>query len=133
MQYSAAILVNFSAAPIEVGTLYIREKIMAKDDAIYRVTFINQDKVVEVFVSHVYQSDIWGFIQLEGFIFGQRSELLVDPGEEKVKQLFNGVISSFVPTQSILRIDEVEQSGVAKLTEVKGSVAQFPAMPPRRD
>ncbi|MCJ8337740.1 MAG: DUF1820 family protein [Pseudomonadales bacterium] len=105
---------------------------MAADDAVYRVSFINQDKVVEVFVKHVYQSDIWGFIQLEGFIFGQRSELLVDPGEEKVKQLFNEVKSSFIPTQAILRIDEVERSGVAKLTEVKGSVSQFPFSPPPR-
>ncbi|MCJ8299132.1 MAG: DUF1820 family protein [Pseudomonadales bacterium] len=106
---------------------------MAADDAVYRVSFINQDKVVEVFVKHVYQSDIWGFIQLEGFIFGQRSELLVDPGEEKVKQLFNEVKSSFIPTQAILRIDEVERSGVAKLTEVKGSVSQFPISPPPRN
>ncbi|NRA21409.1 MAG: DUF1820 family protein [Oceanospirillaceae bacterium] len=107
---------------------------MAKDDAVYRVTFINQDKVIEVFVKHVYQSDIWGFIQLEGFIFGQRSELLVDPGEEKVKQLFNEVKSSFIPTQAILRIDEVERSGVAKLSEAKGNVTPFPSVPsPRRD
>jgi len=105
---------------------------MAKDDAVYRVTFINQDKVIEVFVNHVYQSDIWGFIQLEGFIFGQRSELLVDPGEEKVKALFSEVKSSFIPTQAIIRIDEVERSGVAKLSEVKGGVAQFPMMPPPR-
>jgi hypothetical protein len=107
---------------------------MSKEDAIYRVTFINQDKIVEVFVQHVYQSDIWGFIQLEGFIFGQRSELLVDPGEEKVKQLFNEVKSSFIPTQAILRIDEVERSGIAKLTPVKGNVSPFPSMPsPRKD
>jgi len=105
---------------------------MAKDDAVYRVTFINQDKVIEVFVKHVYQSDIWGFIQLEGFIFGQRSELLIDPGEEKVKALFSEVKSSFIPTQAIIRIDEVERSGVAKLSEVKGGVAQFPMMPPPR-
>ena len=106
---------------------------MSKEQAIYRVTFVNQDKLVEVFVEHVYQSDIWGFIQLEGFIFGQRSELLVDPGEEKVKQLFDGAKSSFVPAQSVVRIDEVEQLGVAKLSEVKGNIAQFPMMPQRRD
>jgi hypothetical protein len=105
---------------------------MSKQEAIYRVTFVNQDKLVEVFVEHVYQSDIWGFVQLEGFIFGQRSELLVDPGEEKVKQLFNGAKSSFIPTQAIVRIDQVEQLGVAKLSEVKGNIAQFPMMPPPR-
>ncbi|MGB1239819.1 MAG: DUF1820 family protein [Pseudomonadales bacterium] len=102
---------------------------MAKDDTVYRVTFINQDKVCEVYVKHVFQSDIWGFIQLEDFIFGHRSELLVDPGEEKLKQMFGSVKSSFIPTQAVLRIDEVEQAGVAKLSEAKGKVTPFPSAP----
>lgn len=106
---------------------------MAKDEAMYRVSFINQDKMYEVFVKHVYQSDIWGFIQLEGFVFGQKSELLVDPGEEKVKQLFDGVKNSFIPTQAIVRIDEVEKIGVAKVSDAKGSVSHFPlSTPPRK-
>ncbi|WP_409525003.1 DUF1820 family protein [Nitrincola sp. MINF-07-Sa-05] len=106
---------------------------MAADDRIYRVTFVNQDKVYELYVRHVYQSEVWGFIELEGFVFGSRTELLVDPGEEKLKQQFAEVKRSFVPVQAVIRIDEVQQEGVAKIMDVKGSVTQFPVMPPKRE
>lgn len=106
---------------------------MAKqDERIYRVMFVHQDQVYELFVKHVYQSDLWGFIELEGFVFGNRSELLVDPGEEKLKQQFAEVERSYVPMQAIIRIDQVKKEGVAKISEAKGSVTAFPVMPPPR-
>ena len=105
---------------------------MAKDERIYRVVFINQDKIYEVFVNHVFQSDMWGFIQLEGFIFGSRSELVVDPGEEKLKQQFSDVERSYIPMQSIIRIDEVKKVGVAKISDAKGTVTPFPIIQPPR-
>ena len=52
---------------------------MAKDDRLYRVMFVNQDQVFELYVKHVYQSDLWGFVEVEGFVFGNRSGLVVDP------------------------------------------------------
>ncbi|QEQ95690.1 DUF1820 family protein [Neptunomonas concharum] len=103
---------------------------MAKDERIYRVMFVNQDKVYEVFVNHVFQSDMWGFIQLEGFVFGSKSDLLVDPSEEKLKQQFAEVERSYIPMQAIIRIDEVKKEGVAKITEAKGTVTAFPVMQP---
>ncbi|WP_136680380.1 DUF1820 family protein [Neptunomonas sp. XY-337] len=103
---------------------------MSKDDRIYRVMFVNQDQVYEVFVKHVFQSDIWGFLQLEDFIFGSQSDLVVDPSEEKLKQQFAGVERSYIPMQAVIRIDEVKQEGVAKITDAKGNVAAFPIMPP---
>lgn len=106
---------------------------MASEERLYRVSFVNQDKVYEVYVQHVFQSDMWGFIQLENFVFGNRSELLVDPGEEKLKQEFADVNACYVPMQAIIRIDEVRSEGVAKITEAKGNVAAFPLTPPRRD
>lgn len=106
---------------------------MANEQRLYRVSFVNQDKVYEVYVRHVYQSDIWGFIQLEDFVFGNRSELLVDPGEEKLKQEFADVNTCYVPVQAIIRIDEVKNEGVARISEAKGTVAAFPLTPPRRD
>ncbi|SIS45555.1 DUF1820 family protein [Neptunomonas antarctica] len=105
---------------------------MAIEECIYRVKFINQDKVYEVFVEHIFQSEMWGFIELEGFVFGRRSELLVDPGEEKLKQEFAEVERSYVPLQAIIRIDEVPKGGVAKISDVKGNVTPFPIMPPAR-
>lgn len=105
---------------------------MANEPRLYRVSFVNQDKVYEVYVRHVYQSDLWGFIQLEDFVFGKRSELLVDPGEEKLKQEFADVNTCFVPMQAIIRIDEVKHEGVAKISEAKGNIAAFPLAPPRK-
>ncbi|GAA0791452.1 DUF1820 family protein [Marinobacterium sediminicola] len=106
---------------------------MASEERLYRVNFVNQDKVYEVYVRHVYQSDMWGFIQLEDFVFGNRSELLVDPGEEKLKQEFADVNTCYVPMQAIIRIDEVKNEGVARISEAKGNIAAFPLTPPRKD
>lgn len=106
---------------------------MASEDRLYRVSFVNQDKVYEVYVRHVFQSDMWGFVQLEDFVFGNRSELLVDPGEEKLKQEFADVNSCYIPMQAIIRIDEVRNEGVARISEARGNVAAFPLVPPRRE
>jgi len=106
---------------------------MANDDRIYRVVFVNQDKVYEIYVNHVYQSDMWGFLEVEGFVFGSRSELVVDPGEEKLKQQFEDVKRSFIPIQAIVRIDEVDNEGIAKISDAKGTVTAFPlSVPPKK-
>lgn len=105
---------------------------MANDERLYRVNFVNQDKVYEVYVRHVYQSDMWGFIQLEDFVFGNRSELLVDPSEDKLKQEFADVDTCYVPMQAIIRIDEVKREGVAKISDAKGNITAFPMTPPRK-
>ena len=89
---------------------------MASRQEIYRIIFLNQGKVYEIFARQVYQSDLYGFIEVEEFIFDERSQVLVDPGEEKLKMEFQDVKRSFIPLQAILRIDEVEKTGVAKIS-----------------
>ena len=106
---------------------------MASEERMYRVQFINQDQVYELYARHVYQSEMWGFIELEEFVFGSRSELLVDPGEEKLKNQFGDVKRSFIPLQAIIRIDEVQHQGVPKISEARGSISAFPlSVPPRK-
>ncbi len=101
-------------------------------DPIYKVIFYNQSQVYEVFAKAIYQSDMYGFIEIEEFVFGERSQLVVDPAEEKLKGEFSGVKRSYVPMHSIIRIDEVEKTGAVKVTEVKAGdkIAHFPAMNP---
>lgn len=92
---------------------------------LFRITFLNKGQVYEVYAREVYQSDLWGFIEIENFVFGERSAMVVDPAEEKLKNEFTGVKRSFIPIQAIIRIDEVEKEGVATIT--KGdNVAPFP-------
>lgn len=93
---------------------------------IYKVIFYNNEDIYEVYASHVYPSDLYGFIELEQLLFGEKSQLLVDPGEERLKNEFSGVKRTYIPMNAVIRIDEVEQEGTAKVSAVKGSVSSFP-------
>ena len=83
---------------------------------IYKITFLNKGKVYEVFAKQVYQSDLYGFVEVEDYMFDAKTQMVVDPSEEKLKAEFNGVKRSFIPIQAIIRIDEVEKSGVSKIS-----------------
>lgn len=94
---------------------------------IFRVMFVNQGKVYEVYARKVGQGDLFGFIELEELVFGTRSSVVLDPSEERIKGEFEGVKRSLIPMHSILRIDEVKKHGISKISAWEGSnVAQFP-------
>ena len=60
-------------------------------------------------------------------IWRPRPRWSLDPGEERIKSEFAGVKRSYLPLQSIIRIDEVRKQGVSKIVALEGSnVAQFP-------
>ena len=89
---------------------------MASSSEIYKVTFLNKGKVYELFVRQVFQSDLYGFIEVEDYVFDEVTQVVVDPSEEKLKNEFSGVRRSFIPIQSVIRIDEVEKGGVSKIS-----------------
>jgi hypothetical protein len=94
---------------------------------IFRVVFLNQGKVYEVYAKSVSHGALFGFVEVEELVFGTRSALVVDPAEEKIKSEFEGVRKTYLPIHSILRIDEVEKQGTSKITVVEGgNVTQFP-------
>ena len=99
---------------------------MAEEPHIYRVIFHNQGQVYEVFAREIFQSELMGFIEVEGYLFGSRTQMVVDPSEEKLKSEFAGVSSTLLPLHSIIRIDEVEKEGIAKITDADGKVTPFP-------
>ena len=84
-------------------------------DSIYKVIFLNQNQVFEIYAKHIYQSDMYGFIEIEEFVFGERTQMIVDPSEEKLKNEFSSVKRSYIPMHSLVRIDEVEKEGVPKI------------------
>ncbi len=96
------------------------------NDQIYKITFFNQGKVYELFAREVYQSDMYGFVTIEQLTFSERSSVVVDPSEEKLKSEFDSVKRCYIPMHSIIRIDEVEKQGVSKITEADSNVTQFP-------
>ncbi|EKF75718.1 hypothetical protein A11A3_02577 [Alcanivorax hongdengensis A-11-3] len=100
---------------------------MSKPRQIYKVIFLNNGKVYELYASHIYQSELYGFIEVEAFLFGERAQMVVDPSEERLKNEFAGVQRSFIPLHAVIRIDEVEKEGISKISEAGGSnVSAFP-------
>lgn len=94
---------------------------------IFKIMFVNQGKVYEVYARKVSQGRLFGFIEVEGMVFGTRSAVLLDPSEERIQAEFEAVTCTMLPMHSILRIDEVKKTGQAKISALEGSnVAQFP-------
>ena len=86
-----------------------------QNKAIFRVQFRHQDQLVELYAHEVSQSNLMGFVEISGLIFNNKTEVLIDPSEEKIKAEFGDVKSTYLPMQSIMRIDEVEKTGVNKI------------------
>jgi hypothetical protein len=95
---------------------------------IFRILFVNQGKVYEVYARKVGHGELFGFIEVEELVFGERSSVVLDPSEERIKSEFTGVKRTFLPLHSVLRIDEVKKQGVSKITalETGANVSQFP-------
>ena len=103
-----------------------------KPQSVFRVLFHNQGQIYEVYAHNIYQSELYGFVEIEDYTFGNRSQMLIDPTEDRLRNEFEGVQRSFVPMHSIVRIDEVEKEGVAKITDSKGgNVTPFPLPLPK--
>jgi hypothetical protein len=96
---------------------------------IFKIMFVNQAKVYEIYARKVSHGSLLGFVEIEELVFGERSSVVLDPGEERVKSEFAGVKRSFLPIQSVLRIDEVRKQGISKVVALDGgsNVTQFPA------
>lgn len=95
---------------------------------IFKVMFVLQGKVWEVYAKKVSHSGaMFGFVEVEDFVFGERSSVVLDPSEERIKSEFQGVKRTYLPMHSVLRIDEVRKQGVGKISAYEGgNVAQFP-------
>ncbi|MEM7099207.1 MAG: DUF1820 family protein [Pseudomonadota bacterium] len=103
-----------------------------KPRSVFRVLFHNQGQIYEVYAHNIYQSELYGFVEIEDYTFGNRSQMLIDPTEDRLRNEFEGVQRSFIPMHSIVRIDEVEKEGVAKITDNKGgNVTPFPMPLPK--
>jgi hypothetical protein len=100
-----------------------------KEQRVYKVIFLNQGKVYELYARKVSQGNFYGFIELETLMFGERSTLLVDPSEEKLQGEFAGVKRSLIPIHAVIRIDEVEREGISKIRgsgQMGDNVTAFP-------
>jgi hypothetical protein len=95
---------------------------------IYKVIFINQGKVYEIYARRVTQTgSLFGFVEVDEIVFDARKSVVVDPAVERLQIEFAGVKKTYLPMHYVLRIDEVDKQGVSKITTAEGgNVTQFP-------
>ena len=92
---------------------------MHKDSKVYKIQMLHHNKVIDLFARYIYQSEIFGFVEIEDFVFEEpEDQLLINPSLEALKKEFSGVKRSFVPMQNILRIDEVVEVGESKIADL---------------
>ena len=92
----------------------------------YKINFLQLGEIYEVFAKQIYQSDRYGFIEVEEYVFNKDEQIVVDPSTEKLKNEFKGVKRSYIPINAIVRIDEVLESGEAKIKKNKSDISPFP-------
>lgn len=98
-----------------------------KQPTTFRIQFHNNGKIYELYAHQVSQSQMAGFIEIGQIIFGEYSKLLIDPAEERLKSEFGDVKHTYIPHHSVIRIDEVDQSGKNRILDREGSsVTSFP-------
>jgi len=110
---------------------------MNKKKSVFRIFFSSQGKGYEIYARKVSQSDIYGFVEIEEIVFGEKSTIVVDPNEEALKNEFDCVKRLMIPYHSISRIDEVEKEGQAKVialaTADSGEKSVMPIPPVNRE
>lgn len=99
------------------------------DAHIYKVIFHSQGQVYEIYARQISQGGLFGFIEVEEIVFGEKTQVVVDPSEERLKVEFEGVKRTYLPMHAIIRIDEVDKEGQGRIHDGggdSGSVTPFP-------
>ena len=98
---------------------------------IYKVVFQNEGKVYEVYARSVASSSMLGFVEVEGLLFGERSGVVVDPTEERLRTEFEGVERTHIPVHAVVRVDQVTRRGTARITALPGGADKVRPLPER--
>ena len=104
------------------------------DKPLYKIIFLNQGKVYELYSEGVTSSGLWGFIEVSDLVFETGEGLVVDPTEEKMRLEFASAKVLHLPIQSVLRVEEVEKRGKCLIRDRESgeNVTPFPISPSKR-
>ena len=93
----------------------------AREKSYYRVTFSNESsddhELFQVCARSVSASDLYGLVEISEFIFPD-SQIVYNPGEERIRREFRNVKRTWVPYHAIVRIDEVPDSTASEIKVV---------------
>lgn len=96
---------------------------------LYRISFNSQGQVYEIYARNVSHGSMMGFVEVEKLVFGEKSSVVLDPSEEKLKTEFENVERFYVPLHAVIRIDEVNKPGPARIHAVTGESSKVTPFP----
>ena len=99
--------------------------------SLFKVIFLNQGKVYELYARGVVSSGLWGFVEVSDLVFDPADGVVVDPTEEKMRDEFGDARVLHLPIQSVLRVEEVEKRGQCLIRDRESGekVTPFPLPP----
>ena len=102
--------------------------------SLFKVIFLNNGKVYELYARGVTSSGLWGFVEVSDLVFETGEGVVVDPTEERMRDEFSAARVLHLPIQSILRVEEVEKRGQCLIRDQKSgeNVTPFPLPPSSR-
>ncbi|ADD68272.1 conserved hypothetical protein [Denitrovibrio acetiphilus DSM 12809] len=75
---------------------------------LFKVIFIDEDKKIQtIHSSKLNPSSFLGLVEISDIVFLDQSELIIAPDDGNLKSKFKNVERSYIPLNSIIRIDEV--------------------------
>lgn len=75
---------------------------------LFKINFINSEKeTLTIHASKVNPSEYLGLIEVSDIVFLDSSDIILNPQDDKIKKEFKNVERTFLPLNSIIRIDEV--------------------------
>lgn len=101
----------------------------------FKVSFLNQGKVYELFCEKVSGSDLsYGFVEVSRLIFESDDSVVIDPTEERMREEFEDVEVLHLPMHSVIRIEQVKKRGTCVIRDSKSGekVTPLPLDGPRR-
>lgn len=101
-----------------------------KKRRIYKIVFHNEGRIYEIYAKNISQGNLFGFVEVEELLFGEKSLVVVDPAEERLKKEFAGVARTYIPLHAIVRIDEVEKRGTSTIHPVADGAKVTPLPTP---
>ena len=57
------------------------------EDELFKISFLNEGTIYEIYARQVAQSNLFGFIEIEEFVFGENTSVVVDPTQEDLEQV----------------------------------------------
>jgi hypothetical protein len=99
------------------------------DSILFKIIFINNGKVYELYAREVFSSEIYGFIYVADLVFDQNKTIVIDPAEEKLREEFKNANVLHLPIQCVTRIEEVKKKMSCTIRDFKSGESMNPLSP----